>query len=143
MESWDHTFPILHRLVSACRRPHAVRGVPLRPGAGPQACRGYFESKQAAGWGRAAYRPSGAPPRVPWPSRGGGGGGGGVSPGPAGGVRGRRPPGRPPASRGLGGGRCGGGQGGGAPRCPPLVPRCCSLVAPGGQLLTGGGGNPL
>ena len=51
--------------------------------------------------GRAAYRLSGAPPRVPQPSRGGGGGG---LPWSGGGMRGRSPLGRPPAVHGLGGG---------------------------------------
>ena len=59
--------------------------------------------------------------------------GGGFSPGPAGGMRGRRPPGRPPAVRVLGGGEGGREEGGGAPRCPPPVPVCCSPVAAGGR----------
>ena len=86
--------------------------------------------------GRAAYGPSGAPPRVPRPPRGGGGGG---SPGPAGGVRGRRPRGRPPAVRGLG--RGGGGRAM-APRCPPSVPQCFPPVAAGGWLDGLGPGPP-
>ena len=73
--------PTLHRLASACRRPDAVRGVPLRASVGLLACRGYCASGRAADWGRAAYGPSGAPPccgplgggggLFPWPSRGG------------------------------------------------------------------------
>ena len=72
--------PTLHRLAFACRRPDAVRGAPLRAGAGLLACRRYFGSGRAADWGHAAYSSaycgSGAPSWVPRPSRGGGGGGG-------------------------------------------------------------------
>ena len=54
--------PILHRLASACRRLDAVRGVPLRAGAGLLAYRGYRGSGRAADWGargvRAQWRPS-------------------------------------------------------------------------------------
>ena len=88
---------------------------------------------------RAAYRPSGAPPRVPRPSRRGEGA-------PQvwqGGLRGRRPRGRPPAFRGLGG-EGGEGVGGrdGAPCCPPSVPRSFPLVAAGGWLYGLGPGRP-
>ena len=98
--------PGLHRPASACRRPDAVCGVPLRAGAGLLARRGHCGSGRAADWGHAAYssiyRGSCAPPWVPQPSQGGGGdyplAWRGV-------VRGRRPPGRPLAVRGRGGER--------------------------------------
>ena len=57
--------PTLHRLASPCRCLDAVRGVPLRAGAGLLACRGYCWSGRAADWGRVAYGPSGAPPPPP------------------------------------------------------------------------------
>ena len=130
-QSMEGVVCILLRFTSARRHPYAVHGVPLRAGAGLQACRGHCGSGRVTIRGRATYGPSGAPPRVPRPSRGGGGG----SPGPAGGVQGRRPLGRPPAFRGLGGG--GGGEGGGragAPRRPPSVPWFSSSAAAGGGL---------
>ena len=68
--------PTLHRLASACRRPDAVRGVPLRAGTGLLACRGNCGSGRAAACGHAAYSSvycgSGAPSWVPRPYRGGG-----------------------------------------------------------------------
>ena len=63
-------------------------------------------------WGRVAYGPNGAPLRVPRPPLEGGEGG---SPGPARGVKGRRPLGPPSASRGLKGGGSGERGGGVAP----------------------------
>ena len=70
--SLEGVAPILHQLASACSRPDAVRGVPLRTGAGLLACRGYCGSWLAADLGRADYGPSGAPPRLRRPARGGG-----------------------------------------------------------------------
>ena len=91
----------------------------------------------AADFGRAANRPGGAPPWVPRPSRGG------ESPlawrGDCGATVLR-------LSVGMTGDR---EKKGGAPRCLPLVPRCCSPVAagwrpdglgPGGSAADGGGG---
>ena len=56
---------MLLQFVSACCRLDAVRGVPMRAGAGLQASGGHCWSRRVADWGRAAYRRSGAPPRVP------------------------------------------------------------------------------
>ena len=64
---------ILFRFVFARCRPHAVHGVPLRAGAGRQACRGQCGSVRVAVWRRVAYGPTGADPQVPQPSQGGGG----------------------------------------------------------------------
>ena len=108
--------PILHRLTSACRPPEAVRGVPLRAGAGLLACGSYCWSGRAADWGRAEYGPCGAPPRVPRPCRGGWGGG---------------PPSRWPSSGCPRAWGEKGEGGGGFPQSPP-VPRCCTPVAVGG-----------
>ena len=79
-------------------------------------------------WGCAAYGPSGAPPRVPRPSRGGEG----SSLARRGGAQGRHPLRAPPAFRRQGEGE--GGEGGGlagAPCCPPRVHRCLSPAAAG------------
>ena len=141
--------PPLHWLASACRRPDAVCGVPLRIGAGLLACRGYHGSGWASDWGHAAYScaysGSDAPPWVPWPSRGGGGlplARRGVfgAPIPLTGLW---------LSVGWGGGEGGGGEGGGLPAVPLRSPGAAlrwlrggglMVSAPGGQLLTGGGG---
>ena len=101
---------ILFRFMSTCCRPDAVRGVPLRAGAGLLARRGHCGSGRVAVGGRMAYVPSGAPPRVSRPSRGG----------------------FPP---GWGGGRGGGGGGHtGVPRRPSPVPWFVSRAAAGGWL---------
>ena len=105
-QSMEGLVSILLWFVSVRCRPDAVGGVPLRAGAGLQACRGHCGSGRVTVWARAAYGPSGAPPRVRRPPRG-------VGPPLArrGAVQGRRPLGRPPVFRGLGRGR--GGRGGG------------------------------
>ena len=91
-------------------------------------------------WGPVAYGPSGSPP----PGCGALSGGGGGSPGPAGGVKGRRLLGRPPASRGLGGGEKGerGGGRAGVPRPPPPVPWLGSPAAAWGWLVGPSPGPP-
>ena len=79
-------------------------------------------------------------------------GGGVLPPSPAGGVRGRHPPGRPPAVRGSGVGGREGRRGGALPAVPLWSPGAAScwlrggglvVPAPGGQPLTGGGRSPL
>ena len=130
---------LLLSFVLACCRPDAVRGVPLRAGTGLQACPSHCGSARVSVWGRAAYWPSGAPPRVLKPFQGRGGG----LPGPAGGgyradvpLAGRRPfVGRRGEREERGGGRAG------APHRPPLVPWCLPPVA-AGSLLEGLGPDP-
>ena len=90
-QSMEGVVAMLLRFVSARRRPDAVRGVPLPAGAGLQACRGHRGCGRVTVGGRAAHGPSGAPPRVLRPSRGGGGGGGGL-PWPGGGGTGPTSP---------------------------------------------------
>ena len=99
-----HTVPVHVRVLT----PYAVRGMPMCAGAGLPACPGHRGSRQVAVWGPVAHGPNGAPPRVPPPSLGGRGA---CSPGPAGGLKGRRPLGLPQASRGLERGEEGGGRG--------------------------------
>ena len=55
-QSMEGVAPVLHRLASACRRPDAVRGVPLRAGARLLACRNYCGSGRAADWGARGVR---------------------------------------------------------------------------------------
>ena len=77
-------------------------------------------------WERAAFRPTGAPPRAQH-----------------GGLQGRRPLGRLPAFCELGGGEEGEGGGrAGAPRRPPLLPGNLPPVAAGGSLEGLGPGPP-
>ena len=107
---------ILLRFVSVRCRSDAVCGVPLCAGAGLQACRGHCRSGWVTVRRRAACGPSA---RVQGPSSGKG-----ASTGPAGGVQGQPPLGRPPAFSGVGGGegRVGGGrQSSPSPPFGPLV----------------------
>ena len=123
---------ILLRFVSAHCRPDAVCGVPLRAGAGLQACRGHCGSGWVAVWGRVAHGPSGAPPRAPRSSRKGG-----VVlgwPGEGGGGQGRGFLCRPPAFRGLGGGRGGGRASSGLPVVIPRSPDAFRRQLRGGWL---------
>ena len=131
---------ILHWRTSVCRCPVAAHWA-LATGTAGEGGRLTRGTRRTAAC--AAAVPT---PRVWRPCRAGGG----LPPGPAGGVRGSCPPGRPPAVRGSGGERGGGGgvlpvvplwSPGAAPRWPPgsglVVP------APGSQPLPGGGCTPL
>ena len=127
-QSMEGVVSILLRLVSVRCRPDAVRGVPLCTGAGLQACPGPCGSVRVTVWGRAAYGPSGVPPWVPRPSRGGG-----PPLARRGGPRADVPLDGLWRSVGWGGER--GEKGGrlaGAPRPSHPVPPCLSLAAAGG-----------
>ena len=137
-QSMEGVVSILFWFVSAGCRLGAVREVPLRAGAGPQACVGHCGSGQVAVWGRVVYGPSGAPPWVPRPSRGGGG-----LPWPGGGGTGLTSHWQASGFLGAGGGE--GGDGGARVRAthrPPPDPRCLSPAAAGGGWLKGLGQGP-
>ena len=117
--------------IPGCRRPGPVYGAPLSASAGLPAWCGHCGSEPAAEWRHSACSRAcsgrGFPPWVPRPSLGG--------------MRGRCPPGWPPAVRGPGGER--GWRGGGVPVTPLRSPGA-ALRRPrkGGLVVSVPGGQP-
>ena len=136
-QSMEGVVSILPWFVSVRCRPDAVRGVPLRAGAGLPACRGHCGSGLVTvlgargAWAQWRFSLGAA-------ALSGGGGGGGGSPGPVGGYSANVPwPASSDPRAGGGGGREGGGSRQGFPSAPfrPLVnlPGSCGgwLEGPG------------